>query len=93
MSDIIGIGTIERFEGTVAWGTFDTGMTFDLPAEGHDLGDIVSFKTSDPEETGSPYMFFILGKQRATVFWVDETDDGYEIMDSDVFFKEPGAHN
>lgn len=95
MSDIIGIGSIERFEGDVAWGTFDTGTTFDLPIgpTEHDIGDEVQFMNCDPSETGSPYFMMVIGARQATVFWLDETEEGYEIMDSDVFLKEPGAHN
>ena len=93
--DTIGMGYIETFKNGVAWGTFDTGMTFDLPVSPmfHLVGDQVRFDASDPDETGSEYMFFVIGDSYCTVFWCDASPEGYSVSDSQVFSKNKEAMN
>ena len=87
MRTVIGIGPIERIENGIAHGTFDTGTTFDVPVEDHAIGDEVQFSTSDDDDD-APYFMMVIGSWKASLFWLDETDFGYEIVGSNAVFKK-----
>ncbi len=83
---MIGKGFIEKIEEGVAWGTFDTGKTFDAPVspDHHHIGDEVHLYDNDDEEeaVGSSHTMLIMGKVFATVYWLNETDEGYQVVNT-----------
>lgn len=75
---LIGEGLIERIEDEIAWGTFDTGKTFDIPAYDHAVGDLVRM-SRNPPGMDHDYSIIMIGEAIATVIRADDTADGMEI--------------
>lgn len=90
MNDVIGHGHIEYYKDGVAWGTFDTGTTFDIPVEelNHPVGDDVRLSAGyDEDEMGYSHLMMVMGNNLCTVFFMTETDTGYEVLGHDVFTR------
>lgn len=86
---VIGSGHIEYYKDGVAWGTFDSGTTFDIPVDelNHPVGDDVSLKTGYDESMGYSHLMMVMGNNLCTVFFMAETENGYEVLDSDVLTR------
>jgi hypothetical protein len=86
---VLGTGKIERITDGVAWGTFVQDFTFDLPvSDDHKVGDDVRMSENiSVEETGSTHLFMIMGDRVATVYFCNETDEGFEIVHTERFTR------
>lgn len=83
-------GIIESIEDDVAWGTLEDGMTFDVPANKHSVGDTVKYFVHDDdeeEECGYTHSIILFGSTRATLYACNLTDEGLEIEFYEEFHK------
>jgi hypothetical protein len=82
-------GIIEKIEDGVAWGVFEDGTTFDLPANGHAIGDDIRllWQDGEDEDCGYDHSLIIFGKMKATLFGTVLGDRGLEIVFMEEFQK------
>jgi hypothetical protein len=86
---IVGKGFIERIdENNVGWGRIkENDQTFDLPVYDHKVGDEVLFLVPGPDDDESNYdcAYGLANDTKLTLLFCEETEEGFEIMDVQVF--------
>jgi hypothetical protein len=90
--EIVEKGYIESIDNGIAWGTFDSGQTFDLPVvpEEHCVGDEVILSPDEINDGIGFYTVLIIGEHQATYFYTEYSDEeGYEIIYTEKIFKKP----
>lgn len=82
-------GSIDRIDDGVAWGEFESGLTFDIPSFGHMVGDEVrlGFIETEDDDNEITHCFVIMGDRHATVIFAQENDQGLEILETEILYR------